>query len=57
MKGSRKCEMCGSRWPALVTPEAFNNRQRMRDIHPGKRCKDQEGEFGPQVAELEIEGL
>jgi len=46
---SRKCLVCGSRWPAMVTVEAYNNRRRMHRLHEGERCHDEHGEFGPPV--------
>ena len=33
------CSECGSRWPAMVTSEAFNNRARAAAKHPGKECE------------------
>jgi hypothetical protein len=45
---ARKCEICGSCWPAMVTLEAFNNYRRMDEFHPESRCRDEDGEFGPK---------
>lgn len=33
------CKWCGSRWPASVTVEAYNNYRRAHARHPGKECE------------------
>lgn len=44
---TRKCQDCQSSWPALATVEAFRNYKRIEDTHPGRRCQDADGWFGP----------
>jgi len=52
--GVRKCLLCGSCWPAMVTLEAYHNYKRRAEKHPGMNCRDKDGSFGPPIPRMVI---